>query len=231
MCGRVHVKNQEALADYWLDVQADADLDRAYRLALPKVYNIAPTEQIPVARAEGSIETARWGLTLPNPRAGGFNARRESLGIYAGTTRVVVLVSGFYEWKRLGPKLSQPFSIQRSDGAPLVFAGLADETGVAIVTAPARGLVARIHDRMPAVLERDEARRWLDASTPGSSTLDTVSADKLYAYAVANDVGDARNDRPELLEEVPELPPEAAQLGLFGEERRPPRRGHAARRG
>ena len=49
------------------------------QLPLVPRFNIAPTQPIAVIREPHKLELIRWGLTLPNPRAGGFNVRVESL--------------------------------------------------------------------------------------------------------------------------------------------------------
>jgi putative SOS response-associated peptidase YedK len=161
----------------------------------------------------------RWGLSLSNPRAKGFNARGEHLGrLYGHTARALVVVSGFYEWRTLGPKRKQPFLVERADGAPLILAGIRDAEGCAIVTTKATGLVATLHDRMPVVLERADLRRWLLPDTRPQSLVAAASADALRMHPVANDVGDVRNNHPGLaacVEEAPADPPPKKQLDLF----------------
>jgi putative SOS response-associated peptidase YedK len=157
---------------------------------------------------------------MDNPRAGGFNAKRESLRLYRHTRRCLVVASAFYEWKKVGGAgKKQPHVIKRADGLPVVFAGLVDATdGCAIVTAPASGLIATLHDRMPVVLERASFGGYLDAANDIGSFLAAASADALTMYPVGPRVGNVRNDDPGLVERVPELVaevPRGKTLSLF----------------
>jgi len=154
-------------------------------------YNIAPTQPIPIVKAESPrIELVRWGLIpwftpqkpLPDPAGAGMpqaiNGRAESIAskrLFADAfrrRRCVVVIDGFYEWQKQG-RAKRPHHIRRSDGAPLPLAGVWDRwvtadgevvESCAIVTVEAREPVRTIHDRMPAILG-DEARAiWLDPS-------------------------------------------------------------------
>jgi putative SOS response-associated peptidase YedK len=77
-------------------------------------FNIAPTQPITVIRKPHKLELLRWGLTLPNPRAGGLNVRVESLNapFYRDSIhgrRCLILADGFYEWKVIGdPEAKKP---------------------------------------------------------------------------------------------------------------------------
>lgn len=81
--------------------------------------------------------------------------------------RIVVLTSGYYEWKedREGRKVKYHISI--GNGEPLLLAGLeTDDVGEVqyshvILTTAALGTSAQIHHRMPLFLRREEIRPWL----------------------------------------------------------------------
>ncbi len=75
--------------------------------------------------------------------------------------RWLMPTDAFYEW-RAWPDGKQPYAITRADGAPIAFAGLwegwrdpAGETlrTFAILTPAANDDMARLHDRMPMILE------------------------------------------------------------------------------
>jgi len=207
MCGRViRTSPVEALREYF-------DLDTV-PAELSTRYNLAPRQAIPVIRAPGQLELLRWGLDMPDPRHAGINARVESLSrpIYREKLRhkrCLVVVDGFYEWRKLGGK-KQPYLITRGDHAPLALAGIYDSSdGCAILTTRAEGVVAALHDRMPVVLTRDQLGGWLDASR-GDVTplLAAANANGLVAYPVSTRVNSVRNDDPSLAERVPEPAPE-----------------------
>jgi putative SOS response-associated peptidase YedK len=173
-------------------------------------YNLAPSDPIPVIRHPRHLELLRWGLKMPNARMAGINARVESLTkpIYRDKvrdSRCLVVVDGFYEWRSLGEK-KYPYLIAREDKAPMVMAGIYDGTdGCAIITAPSRGVVATLHDRMPVVLQPDKFEAWIDPSVKDvRPILAKASADGLYCYPVSRAVNTVRNDDPRLIERVPE---------------------------
>ena len=89
---------------------------------------------------------------------------------------------------------------------------------VAVVTVAANADVARLHDRMPAVLGPDEWGAWLDpaANADVGGLLDLLApADEgfLRLTPVSTTVNSVANDGPELLEPVePAVVEEAATL-------------------
>ena len=101
---------------------------------------------------------------------------------------VIIPVSHFYEWSG-----RQPMLIGRTDGEPLLIAGLGGEwegqPAVTMITTHASGVIVPLHSRMPLLLEPAE----------------------LIARPVSRLVNDVRNDGPELLDEPKEL-----QLRLLG---------------
>ena len=132
MCGRYTLTTpSELIADVF-------GVDPAIELS-PR-YNIAPTQSVPVVRAQRTqdrqLDLLRWGL-IPSwardPAIGNrmINARAETAAEKPSfrsafrNRRCLVVTDGFYEWKRLaGSRAKQPCWIHRTDGAPFAFAGL-----------------------------------------------------------------------------------------------------------
>jgi putative SOS response-associated peptidase YedK len=111
------------------------------------------------------LADALWGLE----RHGGgivINARAET----AERTRMfrdafrdgrcLVPADGFFEWRREG-RVNQPYLFRRKDGGLFLMAGLRQADRYVILTRDAEGEVIDIHDRMPVVLEPEEALHWL----------------------------------------------------------------------
>jgi putative SOS response-associated peptidase YedK len=196
-----------------------AELVALYRLVDPPMnlqprYNIAPTQDV-LAVFDWSdgrhARMMRWGLVpfwaKEIPRASTFNARAETLGEKPmwrdplRRRRCVIPADGFFEWKTEG-RCKQPYRIERADGAPFSFAGLWDWNeglGIAsctIIVTSANAAMAELHDRMPVVLEQDQVDRWL--ATPDVSLLRPYEGD-LNVFPVSRDVGNGRNDSPELI--------------------------------
>ncbi len=99
--------------------------------------------------------------------------------------------------------------IRRDDHALVGFAGLYSigtdgRASCAIITTEPNALVARIHDRMPVILDRSAEALWLDpALTDPEAVLDFLRpcpADLLVAYPVSPRVSSPRTDGPSLIE-------------------------------
>jgi putative SOS response-associated peptidase YedK len=167
-----------------------------------------------VFRAPQKPELIRWGIKLPNPKAGGFNVRVESLGapFYRDSIqgrRCLIVADGFYEWKAL-VEAKKPYLIQRHDRAPFAFAGIWDKVQIkgetvdacAILTTTPRGVMPEVHDRMPVILPPAAQAAWLD---PGSRYSDLLEpdADTLELFPVSHLVNHVKNDDPRLVEPLP----------------------------
>ncbi len=206
MCGRYSITTPG-------DVLAEAfGLDDVPELA-PR-HNAAPTQALPVVRAEGGrrrLELLRFGW---NPGGGPLliNARSETAADLPAfraafrARRCLVPADGFFEWRALpGVKKRQPYFLHEKAGGPLALAGLWEQTAsggafVILTTAPS-ATVARIHDRMPALLPPARIETWLDPRTPTevlAGLLRPAPDDALVAHPVSLLVNDVRNDGPEV---------------------------------
>ena len=194
-------------------------------------YNIAPGQDIVVIRTwpeTGVLEYGllRWGLLpfwsknnktkfpLINARAEGIEKKPSFRGPFK-YRRCIIPASGFFEWqKRAGGR--QPFFIRPKDKTVFLMAGIWDhwegEGGTietcSIITTEPNSAVAEIHDRMPAILDRDKALAWLGVSRlpdPGVGQGDLLKmlksypAKKMEQYPVNSIVNNARNNGPECI--------------------------------
>jgi putative SOS response-associated peptidase YedK len=147
--------------------------------------------------------------------------------------RCIVPVDGFYEWAPAtpdGPRTSagrpakRPHLFRRVDGAPLLLAAISSRwrddsrpdgerlSTVCLLTTDANETMAPIHDRMPVILDADEAGHWLDVAPADARAmldrlLDPAPADLLVEHEVAIAVNDARREGPELIEPTSDLGP------------------------
>ena len=183
MCGRFVSREQAAIErEYHIKV----------RNPFERVYNAAPSMQLPVIRQEaraaggagGEREAfaMRWGLipgwwsqpTLPTST---INARSEEAAakpMWRGAVRhnrCLVPSLGWYEW-RITPEGKVPFFIHAPALAGLCFAGLWSEwknpsgetqLSFAILTRAAPAPLKAIHDRSPVVLPQPAWDEWLAA--------------------------------------------------------------------
>ncbi len=188
-------------------------------------WNVAPTNEVYTAAVhagERLLGTMRWGLVphwSKDGRPGPINARSETAATRPmfrdlfRSRRCLVPADGFYEWERRDGR-SVPYWIRRADGYPLAIAGLWStwrdpDTGAAkrtcvLLTRPAAGPVARIHDRMPVVLHPEAWSRWLDPEVrdPGevAASMQMIEpAELLVPTEIVPLVNSVRNNGPELL--------------------------------
>ena len=130
--------------------------------------------------------------------------------------RCLVPASGFYEWKKLSDPLNakkkQPYAFDLANGKMLAFAGLWDAwkdpangkwlQSYTIITTEANELMAPVHNRMPVILHPGDFDRWLDREPTDQPPIDLLRpfpADEMEAFEVSKDVGNVKNNSPELL--------------------------------
>ena len=218
MCGRATLSASEA------------DLRRIFGLTellpLAPRFNIAPSQVIAVIREPRKLELLKWGLELARGR--GVNVRAETVARAPQyrdafrTRRCLVVVDGFYEWKREPNAKKQPFLVRREDAQPFALAGIWDRStnadgevidACAVITAKAQPPVAELHDRMPVVIAPESHARWLDPEERPTDLLAPSGAD-LVAYAVSPLVNSPANDDPRLVEPLQD-PDRGKNLELF----------------
>ena len=175
------------------------------------------------------IRSHRWGL-VPfwadsiNTGYSMINARGESLSKKKSfqkpfkSQRCIVPASGFYEWKKTDSG-KFPHYIQRKESDLMHFAGLWEhwedpENGetvnsYTIITTSANAPIEELHDRMPAMLMPEEFDTWLDPSFHDMNALQDLihpwPDDDIQFYRVNQDVGNVRNNKPELIEPYQDL--------------------------
>jgi putative SOS response-associated peptidase YedK len=215
MCGRIgsSMPRAELLETYhWLK---DAPEDE------PR-YNIAPTDPV-LAVGPARAEVVRWGIE--GAKGGLFNLRAEtalSKPYYQRlllTQRILVPASHFYEWRKVG-ELRLPMAVSRADGGFLHLAGVLarweGQPAATILTTTPNADIANLHNRMPVVLNDDDAATWV---------LEDLSLEQLTAFLrpcpdgwlrltpASVRVNDVHNQGPELLD--PEALPATYQMELI----------------
>jgi putative SOS response-associated peptidase YedK len=156
--------------------------------------NISPTQQVLMvlqSDKEGQqgrhLVAARWGLVAPFVKSISegptpFNARMETVssnGLFRrayASRRAIIPASGFYESHK---PTRQPYYITPPQGV-FAFAGLYEWwktpaggflLSTTIITRPAQGKLAEIHEREPLLLAPDLFADWLDPSRKGDQEL------------------------------------------------------------
>jgi putative SOS response-associated peptidase YedK len=208
---------------------------------LPPRYNIAPTQDVAGVRLAGddgkpSFTLFRWGLIpswAKDPSIGSrmINARAETIAEKPAfraafrRRRCLIPADGFYEWEKLPDGGKQPWRVALEGGKPFAFAGLwedwlgADGSEVetcTIVTTDAAPGIAKIHHRMPVILDPGDHMLWLRGTPDEAAALLHPFRGKLASYRVSTRVNSVRNDDAALLEPVAEPETtEKAQLDLL----------------
>jgi putative SOS response-associated peptidase YedK len=200
------------------------DLGNRFRVFNPMIgsrsrFNIAPGNEMPVIihKEKNELVLMKWGL-IPHwvkdvkSAQRPINSRAESLQERSSFTeiltnrRCLVPASGFFEWKKEGSKRI-PFYFHLPEAPLFAIAGLYDQwadpegnrlTTYTIITTTPNEVVAKIHNRMPAVLLPAHEDRWLSKATPHTSDLKDIlapfPAEKMEMYPVSSLVNSPDTD-------------------------------------
>ncbi len=201
-------------------------------------FNVAPTHMHPVITSDDTtqIHLYRWGL-IPfwakdvNIGSKLINARAETLQDKTAfrqslaTKRCIVPLDGFYEWKTNG-KQKTPYRIIAKDQDIFSVAGLWDSWqntngdtihSFTIITIAPNTLMKEIHDRMPAMLLKENENLWLDNEIKPKDALQLLlpyPSDQMEAYPVSDKVNSVKANDKSLIERV--IPkPTIIQTSLF----------------
>lgn len=166
-------------------------------------FNIAPTQQNIVLRksftARGQLQVSqlRWGLVpswskSPHTQSPIINADSETIAEKPSfraafqRRRCLIPADGFYEWKnRKG--VHHPYFFSMADDSIFLMAGIWETwigknnkcfDSYTVLTTHANKLVAKYHERMPAILPEDRLERWLESDM---AKLDTSERNRLFA--------------------------------------------------
>lgn len=197
-------------------------------------YNIAPSQDCPiiiVAHDRRELAVMRWGLVpaWTKDRKGIYikektkaykliNIKAETLSEKTtfdepfSRRRCLVPATGFYEWEKQG-KAALPHYFTLASGEPMSFAGLWEqgltEDGAAllsftIITTRANDLMARIHDRMPVILNSADEALWLDPEMRNTRRLEPLlqpyPSQLMQCRRVSAFVSSAKNEGPQCIE-------------------------------
>ncbi len=207
------------------------ELHRLYRLTqsarnLQPRYNICPTDPIDViVPGDGALAVVpmRWQLIPPwwkkplKDLPATFNARAETVAekpMFRDAfkrSRCLIPASGYYEWQTT-PNGKQPYYITSANGPVLTIAGLwtdwrdrvNDETltTCTMIITEANSFISAIHDRMPVLLDQENADAWLSGDA-GLELLKPAPEDALRMWPVSRRVSKPGNgDDPSLIEPV-----------------------------
>lgn len=224
MCGRF------ALTVPFSEIVRLYNLTSGPALNIRANYNVAPTHDIPAVRFDPEAKTRtisnlRWGLVpfwAKDTKVGYslINAMAETVAEKPSfreafrKRRCLIPANAFYEWQKMNSRTKQPYAIVMKDRSVFSFAGLwehwkdkaSGETVLSctIITCPPNAVSARIHNRMPVILDPADYGRWLGEEPTNQqevlSLLRPYPADRMEAYPVGEAVGNVKNNDASLLE-------------------------------
>jgi putative SOS response-associated peptidase YedK len=211
-------------------------LDERFRVKTHPVdiaprYNIAPSQNVPVVihpprtGRDNEIRMMTWGLVPswskdPTRSPKPINARGDSLDKkpmfreLLRYNRCLVPATGFYEWKNEHWGKT-PYYIRMKDNSLFAFAGLYDQYRASdgqpvltftIITTEPNAVVSPLHDRMPAILRRENEEQWLEPRIlyrdQVSEILEPYPADQMISYPVSKAVNNANAEGENLIKPV-----------------------------
>lgn len=227
MCGRYTLKHStEEVAARFAVQQIAFDLEPRFNIAPGQPIAVITQGQNGATDAPRVLDGFKWGLVPSWAKDAAIgnrmiNARSETLlekpsfRTALKRRRCLIPADGFYEWKRDGNAkgaTKQPMRIHESKDELFAFAGLWEEwkqpdgdilrTATIITTAP-NVLMSGIHDRMPAILSRDDEDFWLDAEPEEApellKLLRSYPDEKLLAHPVSTQVNAPGFDAPDCI--------------------------------
>lgn len=209
MCGRYTLR--DPAPRHWPGVAGE------WPACAPR-YNIAPGSEVLVLHAATGAPRAvmlHWGWPSPSEHGAAkllFNARAETAADKPSFReafrhrRCLIPADGWYEWRHDAGGTKLPHFFRRHDDAPFAFGGLwshspggsAQAGSCVILTTAANALAARVHERMPLIIDRLNYDEWLDPANPHLERLRFLCRpylrDDLEYWPVSSYVNNSRND-------------------------------------
>lgn len=183
-------------------------------------YNVPPTTYIPTLLNNKVYTYAQYGL-IPSwardNKSININGRCETLFEKKSfresfkSKRCLIPINGWYEWKKENNS-KIPHFLKPSKSDSFVCAGLYDEwydniagktiLSITLITTEPNDKVAKIHDRMPVILDKKDWEKWLNNNTTLeelNSLFRPCSDDEITIDEVSTFVNKVSNDSVECL--------------------------------
>ncbi|WP_246274459.1 SOS response-associated peptidase [Hyphomicrobium sulfonivorans] len=196
----------------------------------PPRYNIAPSQPVAIVRynfkGEREMALVQWGLLpswVKDPREFKplINARAESAAakpsFRAGLRhkRCLVPADGYYEWTgAVGDKQPHLIRPHRATG-PIALAAIYEEwlgadgseiETMAVLTVPAKGPVAALHNRMPVIIPPEHFELWLNCRSGTTTEIQPLLSPEprrdLEIIDVSRKLNNPANEGPQVQEPI-----------------------------
>jgi putative SOS response-associated peptidase YedK len=180
-------------------------------------WNVSPTTHMPVVTAKDhskSMVSMEWGVKPQWAQRPIVNARSETIfekPTFRSMTGqghfALVPMDAYFEWRRDG-KNRIPFMIRHTAGSLLCAAGVWEAgesvSRFVILTRPATGELATLHDRMPVFVNLAASDDWLEDGTMDVDAIPTLDMSEIHPR-----INSVKTNGPSAIEVVP------SQLDLF----------------
>jgi len=116
--------------------------------------------------------------------------------------RCLIPATHYFEWKKNDDGSKTPYLFRLKGKKVFSFAGLYNDKGFVILTTKPNKLGAKVHNRMPCILSKEDEDKWLDADdkeTELLTLLDSFPESEMEAYAVSTLVNSAKNQSDAIL--------------------------------
>lgn len=162
-----------------LEQQFEAKFEENY----DPTYNAAPTQKVPVITSSKPklIQLFNWGLSPKLSNNKTISTRLFNVPLHLATSRPVykkaliknrclILVDGFYAWKKMGKKQQIPHFIYAPDNRPFGIAGIWEEyedfdgaliKSFNLITRESREPLNAVQEDIPVILDKKSIELWL----------------------------------------------------------------------
>ena len=178
-------------------------------------YNAHPTQKLAIIKSYTNgkaLELCEWGL-VPNwsKKLEKFspliNARKETLmekvtfKNLIQTSRCVVPVDGYYEWKR-EDKSKVPYYFTKEDDEIMFFAAIHQNNQFCIITREATEKVSAIHHREPLIINQSQINNYLNVKKNAIEILNSIKPPALKFIEISKNINNPMNNDPALIKSV-----------------------------
>lgn len=192
-------------------------------------YNIRPMQPAPIITKNSPLKghLATFGF-IPSwskeakPKLQPINAKAENVaisGFFKAAllhTRCLIPAEFYYEWQKVQTEpglMKQPYAFKVKEEKIFSFAGICSEREdaekkkhytFAIITTKPNKVAAKVHDRMPVILHREDEEIWLDKEAAPKELMHLLRPydGELISWKVSKTVGNVRNDGPTVIKPV-----------------------------
>ena len=178
-------------------------------------YNAHPTQKLPIIKSYTNgkaLELCEWGLVPAwSKKLEKFspliNARKETLmekvtfKNLIQASRCLVLVDGYYEWKR-EEKNKIPYYFTKEDDEFMFLAAIHQNNQFCIITREATEEISKIHHREPLILNQSQINNFLNVKKNAVEVLNTIRPPKLKFHEITKDINNPINNDLSLINKL-----------------------------